>query len=103
MEFEWDEAKNRSNQDKHGISFEEAGEIFERPVLTWEDTRHDYRETRYISVGEIGDSVVVALVVAHTPRGRKIRIISARRANARERKRYDAYLEKETRRDRGDS
>ena len=81
-ESEWDEAKKRSNQDKHGISFEEAGEIFERLVLMWEDTRHDYRETRYISVGEIGDSVVLV----HTPRGRKIRIISARRANPQPKK-----------------
>ena len=102
MEFEWNEAKNRSNQDKHGIGFEEAREIFERSVLMWEDTRHDYGEARYISVGEIGDSVVVVLVVVHTPRGRRTRIISARKANARERKRYYAYLEKETRRDRVD-
>jgi uncharacterized protein len=103
MEFEWDEAKNRSNQGKHGISFEEAREIFERSVLMWEDSRRDYGETRYTSVGEIGDSIVVVLVVVHTPRGRKTRIISARKANARERKRYYAYLEKTARRDRSDS
>ena len=103
MEFEWDDAKNLLNQAKHGISFEEAREIFERSVLMWEDTRHDYGEARYISVGEIGDSAVVVLVVVHTPRGRKTRIISARKANARERKKYYAHLEKETRRNRGDS
>ncbi|MFT5367144.1 MAG: uncharacterized DUF497 family protein [Candidatus Latescibacterota bacterium] len=94
MEFEWDEAKNLLNQDKHGISFEEAGEIFERPVLMWEDTRQDYREPRHISLGEIGDSVV--LVVVHTPRGQKTRIISARRASVRERKRYYAHFKKKT-------
>ena len=103
MEFEWNEAKNRSNQTKHGISFEEAREIFEGFVLMWEDTRRRYGETRYISVGGIGDSVVVVLVVVHAPRGQKTRIISARKANARERSKYYAYLEKETRRNRGDS
>lgn len=97
MEFEWDETKDQLNQDKHGFGFAEAGEIFDRPVLTWEDTRYDYGETRYISVGELGDSIVVVLVVVHTPRGRKTRIISARKANTHERKSYYAYLEKKTR------
>ena len=103
MEFEWDEDKNRLSQAKHGIRFEEAREIFERATLMWEDTRQDYGETRYISVGEIGEAVVVVLVVAHTPRGRGTRIISARRANSRERRRYYAYLEEETQGDSEDS
>jgi len=64
MEFEWDEDKNQLNQDKHGIRFKEAKEIFGRFVLMWEDTRQDYGEPRFISVGEIGDSVVILLVVA---------------------------------------
>lgn len=102
MEFEWDAAKDRLNRAKHGISFAEAIEIFEAAVLMWQDSRRDYGEPRYISVGILGDAVVVLLVV-HTPRGRKTRIISARKANARERKLYHAYLEKETRRDRGSS
>ena len=101
MEFEWDETKNQLNQDKHGISFAEARKIFQCPVLTWEDTRHNYGEARYISVGELGDSIVVVLVIVHTPRGRKTRIISARKANTHERKSYYAYLEKKAPRDRG--
>jgi uncharacterized protein len=96
MEFEWDEAKNQLNEDKHGICFEEAQEIFERFVLMWEDTRQDYGEPRFISVGEMGDSVVILLVVAHTPRDSKTRIISARRANVRERMRYYAHFKEET-------
>lgn len=79
MEFEWDAAKNRLNQDKHRISCEEAAEIFIRPFLMWEDTRQNYEEVRYISIGEVGNAVVIVLV--HTPRGSKSRIISARRAN----------------------
>ncbi len=66
-----------------------------------EDTRRNYGETRYISVGEIGDSVIVVLVIVHTPHGRKTRVISARKANAQERKTYYAYLEKEAGGDRG--
>ncbi|NKB70310.1 MAG: BrnT family toxin [Candidatus Latescibacteria bacterium] len=96
MEFEWDDSKDRSNYDKHGIRFAEAGSIFEGPVLTWEDRRRDYGESRYISVGEIGDSVVVVLVVVHNPCDRKTRIISARKANLHERKSYYAHLKKKT-------
>ena len=103
MEFEWDEAKNTSNRNKHGVRFEEAQSIFERSVLMWEDTRRDYGEPRFISVGEIGDSIVVVLAVVHTPRGRTTRIISARKANVRERSLYYAYLEEKTQRDRRDS
>ncbi|MCC7259508.1 MAG: BrnT family toxin [Alphaproteobacteria bacterium] len=90
--FEWDEQKDAANQRKHLIGFSEAATIFDRAVLTAEDTRGDYGETRYISVGvaDVGEYIVV--VVAHTPRGENIRIISARRANRKERGRYDAYV-----------
>jgi len=92
MPCEWDENKNRLNRHKHGLSFEEAQEIFEGPVLTWTDDRRDYGEIREISIGIIGETVVV--VVAHTRRGERIRIISARRAKPVEREKYHAYLEK---------
>lgn len=42
MKFEWDEAKNAINIGKHGVDFETAALIFDGPVLTFEDTRHDY-------------------------------------------------------------
>ena len=60
----------------------------------WEDTGQNYEEGRYISIGEVGNAVVFVLV--HTPRGSKSRIISARRANARERKKYYASIKAET-------
>jgi len=41
MKFEWDEIKNKLNQQKHGISFEEAKKIFLGPVLTWKDNRQN--------------------------------------------------------------
>lgn len=82
-EFEWDEAKNRTNVGKHGIDFETAKRIFAAPVVTRRDRRRDYGEDRYISIGRIGDTVLV--VVAHTGRGGRIRLISARPASRKER------------------
>ncbi|MBM3241738.1 BrnT family toxin [Candidatus Poribacteria bacterium] len=78
MEFEWDENKNRENIKKHGISFEEATTIFERPVWTRINDRYNYGEIREVSIGDIGNFVIV--VVAHTERNNKTRIISARKA-----------------------
>lgn len=87
MKFEWDEAKNASNIEKHGVRFEDAQAIFDGPVLTFEDTRHDYGEPRLNSIGSAGG--VVILTVTHTDRQGVTRIISARPASRTERKRYD--------------
>lgn len=93
MEFEWDPEKSRLNFQKHGISFEDAKEIFSGPVFTAQDRRKDYGETRFISIGVL--SGIVFIVVAHTDRKGKIRIISARKANKTERKYYYEHFEKE--------
>ena len=90
MEFDWDAAKSEANSNKHGISFDEAQDIFDGPVLTWVDDRQDYGENRHISLGALSPSAV--LVVIHTERGDKIRLISARKANRRERKVYHDHL-----------
>ena len=88
--FEWDPAKNILNRQKHGLSFEEAASIFDGPVQTGPDESADeYREK---SFGLLG-GVVVACVI-HTERNGKIRIISARKATANERKHFDAYLKR---------
>ena len=89
MEFEWDDAKNRSNLKKHGISFEEAILIFDGLILTYPDDRFEYGEERWLSIGKIEDTLVV--VVIHTDRAGVVRIISARPAKQRERKLYDAH------------
>jgi len=94
MIFEWDDNKNKTNQSKHGISFEEATLIFKNTILTSIDNREDYREEREISIGLIGEQVVV--VVVHTDRDNATRIISARLANKTERKAYDDYYKKIT-------
>ena len=92
LQFEWDNEKDRANREKHGIGFEEAKIIFTRPVVTAQDDRRDYGEERFISFGRIGKSIVVAVV--HTRRLGRIRLISARKANRKERRAYYEYLTK---------
>jgi hypothetical protein len=89
--FEWDEAKNRLNRQKHGISFQEAVTIFEGPVLSLEDAGV-HGEIREQSFGLLGGIVVICVI--HTDRGGVTRIISARKATRNERKLFDAYLKK---------
>lgn len=86
MEFEWDETKNLQNIGKHGVSFETARRIFDRAVLTYRDRRKDYGEARYVSIGELDDAALV--VVAHTDRAGRTRLISARPASRKERQAY---------------
>jgi uncharacterized DUF497 family protein len=93
-QFEWDENKNATNFQKHGISFEEAQEIFDGIVFTAIDERFDYGEIREMSIGAIQGVVIVTVV--HTERNRAIRIISARKATGKERNTYHDYLAQKT-------
>lgn len=86
MEFEWDPNKYQVNIQKHGVSFEIARRIFEGPVLTFLDNRLDYGEARYVSIGQVDSGVLV--VVAHTKRNERTRLISARPASRKERQAY---------------
>ncbi|MEL6170397.1 MAG: BrnT family toxin [Pseudomonadota bacterium] len=90
--FEWDDQKSAENLKKHGIAFDEAQEIFKGPVFTRIDDRFAYDETREISLGILGEMIVLS--VAHTDREGTIRIISARKATKAERRLFYAYLEK---------
>jgi|ETNmetMinimDraft_3_1059899.scaffolds.fasta_scaffold51307_2 uncharacterized protein len=92
--FEWDEAKNQANIGKHGLSFSTASRIFQGPVLSVIDDRHDYGEVRQVSIGRI-DGVLI-IVVVHTDRAGLTRIISARPAKRRERDRYEEALRNRT-------
>lgn len=87
MAFEWDEHKRRTNLAKHGIDFETACRIFERPTLEFPDVRRDYGEERIGAYGEAGGEI---LLVVYTRRGLNRRIISARKAGTNERKAYFA-------------
>jgi uncharacterized DUF497 family protein len=88
--YEWDEAKNAANIAKHGVAFDLACRIFEGPVFTQRDTRQDYGEIREISIGQVEG--IAILVVVHTTRQTRRRLISARPASQRERTRYAEAL-----------
>lgn len=90
MAFEWDEEKREANLVKHGVDFRRAAQLFDGPTVEAVDSRQDYGETRINCLGEIEDRIYA---VAYTWRGLRRRIISARKANARERKTYYARVE----------
>ena len=86
MEFEWDEAKNASDIEKHGLAFEKALIIFEdERRFTIEDVRFKYDEHRFTVFGSIRERLHLVVFVK---RGEIIRIISARKANKREQKKH---------------
>lgn len=86
MDFEWDERKNESNIQKHGISFYDAIELFEDNYFEFAS---DYaEEPRMIAVGKIKRRVIA---IVYTWRGANIRIISARSARRKERAYYEQY------------
>lgn len=86
--FEWDTDKADSNLQKHGVSFDEAAGVFwDEHGLLIADPDHSDHEDRFILLG-ISERLRV-LVVVHCERGCRIRIISARRATANERRQYE--------------
>lgn len=86
--FEWDEEKALLNFLKHGVRFEEALIVFyDDDSLTAFDFKHSEQEERYQILGMTGDKRL--LTVVHTYRKEKIRLISARPANKRQRKQYE--------------
>lgn len=88
LEFEWDSDKAASNVSKHGIWFEEAAPVFGDPLsLTVYDPDHSHDEDRYIPTGTSTDGRL--LLVSHTDREDRVRIISARVATRRERMAYE--------------
>jgi uncharacterized DUF497 family protein len=85
-DFEWDDAKAASNWLDHGISFETAREAFRDPFAVERvDNRHDDNEERIALLGMAENRL---LFVSYTLRGERIRIISARKAEPHERRRY---------------
>lgn len=88
MEFEWDEIKNITNKQKHGIDFNDAKEVFkDQDSKLAPDLRNDYKEDRWKIIGKIYGSVIS---VIHTGgRNNVTRIISARKASSKEREEYN--------------
>jgi hypothetical protein len=87
MEFEWDEAKSDTCFAERGFDFAYVVQVFLDPDRQIEiDDRFDYGEPRYRAVGRVDNRV---FVVVYTPRDGRFRLISARKANQREIRRYE--------------
>lgn len=85
-DFEWDDAKAARNWLDHGVRFETARDVFKDLfAIEWVDNRQASPEARFVTIGMVDHRV---LLVAYTLRGDRIRIISAREAEPRERRRY---------------
>lgn len=91
MEFEWDANKAKSNLRKHGVRFADAVLVFDDPLHLSRQDRHENGEYRWQTIGLVHGIVVI--LVAHSVRfesGQEvIRIISARKADRKERSRYE--------------
>ncbi|MGA8501513.1 MAG: BrnT family toxin [Candidatus Sulfotelmatobacter sp.] len=87
MLFEWDESKRQSNLAKHHIDFQDAIRIFESPVF--EKATRGHGEDRVLAIGLLEG---VEIVVVYVIRGKRRRIISARRAHRDEREAYANHL-----------
>jgi hypothetical protein len=92
IRFEWDRRKARSNERKHGVSFEEAESVFyDEQALLMEDPQPEDEEERFVLLGL--SAVLRVVVVVHALRGEDvIRIISARKATRLERQEYQTRL-----------
>lgn len=87
MDYRWDGAKRAANLAKHGVDFAEAEGFDWSAALVRADLRADYGEVRLVAVAPIGDRLHV---LVFTIRRRGLRVISLRRASAKELKRYEA-------------
>jgi len=88
MRFEFDPEKSVRNERMRSLTFASAGRPFDGVRLEWEDRRIDYGETRINALGEIEGRIFFA---SYTQRGEAVRIISFRKANPRETRRYRDY------------
>lgn len=87
MQIEFDAEKRDKTLAERGLDFARAGEVFLSPNVTLVDARQDYGEQRFNTVGFLDNRMVV---LAWTQRGPARRIISMRKANEREQKRFGA-------------
>lgn len=88
--FEWDEANAQKNWDRHRVSPEEAESIFfNEPLVVRSDVRHSKREKRYYALGQtdMGRYLFAVFII----RGSRLRVISVRDMNRREREAYASH------------
>jgi len=89
IEFEWDEAKSRLNLKKHGITFEEAKSVFfDEYAIQFYDEEHSEEEERFLMLGLSNEARLLLVCHCERSHGKKIRIISARKATKSESKFY---------------
>ena len=91
MKFEWDENKNQENIKKHSVTFEEAASIFLNKIMEEPDLEHSDDEERYKAVGisvYLRELLVVYCIRENKGNEKITRIISARKANEEERRKY---------------
>lgn len=87
--FEWDQQKAKANLKKHGVSFEEAQSVFyDEFAIQFFDADSAHLEERFLMLGLSNDSHILLVCHCERQQGDVIRIISARKATARERKHY---------------
>jgi uncharacterized protein len=92
VRFEWDNEKATSNLNRHGVSFEEASTVFGDPLATTtRNGEHSTDEDRWLTTG-LSDRQRV-IIVWHTNRGMRIRIIGARPGTPQERRTYESGSE----------
>ena len=94
MKSDWDDKKNAANIKKHGISFEEAAEVFDDPFhISLLNERFDYNEERWITLGSTLNGKIIVIGHIYSLRENDeeyIRIITARMATKKEREKYEA-------------
>ena len=83
MRFTWDEKKRKANVNKHGLDFKDSHKVFAGATFTMPDTRFNYGEERFVTIGLFGTDVVV---IVHTEHKNEIRIISMRKGTTNEQK-----------------
>jgi len=93
--FDWDDANTHKNWERHGVSPEEAEEVFFRaPLMVRSDIRHSKTEKRYYALGDTAAGR--RLFIAFTIRLKLIRVISARDMNRNETKVWESYEEEDS-------
>lgn len=90
MRITYDAVKRERALLERGLDFERAREVFDGLTLEAEDTREDYGERRVLCVGHLDNRMVM---IAYTTRGSARQIISMRKCNAREIRRYTPYFD----------
>ncbi len=85
LKFEWDENKNEINKKKHGLSFEEASEVFyDDDAVLFDDPDHSVGEQRFLIIGAVGSSKICIVSHCYRDNDNVIRLISARMATKSE-------------------